>query len=109
MVASGSCQPGDYYGPPLTRAADQRRGRRRDRRHGHGLPGAADAPRGLPTRDIAQTDDLSGGQTVTQVPLIESTAPIQDETLYGAFIASAQIGAARAPRLASRPPAGRSR
>ena len=47
---------------------------------------------GLPTRDIAQTDEFSGGQTVITVPEIEATAPLQDETLYGAFIASAQSG-----------------
>ena len=29
---------------------------------------------------------------MTQVPQIESTAPIQDETLYGSFVASAQSG-----------------
>ena len=29
---------------------------------------------------------------MTQVPEIESTAPIQDETLYGSFVASAQSG-----------------
>ena len=48
--------------------------------------------KGLSAADIAQTDDFSGGQTVTQVPQIESTAPIQDETLYGSFVASAQSG-----------------
>jgi hypothetical protein len=54
-------------------------------------PGSGSAA-GLSTNDIAQSDDFSGGQTITQVPLIESTSPIQDETLYGAFVASAQSG-----------------
>jgi hypothetical protein len=41
---------------------------------------------------IAQTDDFSGGQTLVTVPRIVSTAPLNDETLYGAFRASAQSG-----------------
>jgi len=89
-IASGSCQPGDYYGsqpvaPPLSAAV--------------GLPGAggrgticgvSGSAKGLSATDIAQTDDFSGGQTVARVPMIESTAPIQDENVFGTFIASAQ-------------------
>jgi hypothetical protein len=90
-VASGRCQPGDFYGPPLTKppVSDQ---------VGDGVLGdgivcpANGSARGLPTGDIAQTDDFSGGQTVVTVPLIRSTAPIEDETLFGPFIGSAQTG-----------------
>ena len=91
VIASGTCQPGDFYGPPLQRAPTAST-------IGSGPSGggticpANGRAQGLGTSDIAQTDDFSGGQTVTQVPLIESTAPIQDETLYGAFVASAQTG-----------------
>ncbi len=91
QIASGTCQPGDFYGPPLgaTPVSDQVG----DGVFGNGticpLSGKA---KGLSTKDISQIDDFSGGQTTTQVPLIESTAPIQDETLYGSFIASAQSG-----------------
>ena len=46
----------------------------------------------LRVNPISQVDDLSGGQTRTQVPLITGTAPIQDATLYGHFIALAQTG-----------------
>ncbi len=90
-VASGSCQAGDYWGgpvskPPVSAAIGQ----------GIGGTGKICPPsghaKGLSAADIAQTDDFSGGQTVTQVPEIESTAPIQDETLYGSFLASAQSG-----------------
>lgn len=91
-IASGVCQPGDFYGPPLsssTPVSDQVG----DGVFGDGticpLSGKA---KGLSTEDIAQTDDFSGGQTTITVPMIESTAPIQDETLYGAFVASAQSG-----------------
>ena len=91
-IASGTCQAGDYYGGPLVSPPTTSL-------VGSGGPalGATICPpsgsaRGLSSKVIAQTDDFSGGQTVTQVPLIESTAPLADETLYGAFTASAQSG-----------------
>ena len=90
-IASGRCQPGDFYGPPLTNppVSDQVG----DGVLGHGTVCPANgSATGLPTADIAQTDDFSGGQTVVTVPLIRSTAPIEDETLFGPFIASAQSG-----------------
>jgi hypothetical protein len=91
-IASGGCQPGDYYGPPLrsppisTAVAMPGSG-------GTGMicPVSGRA-KGLSATDIAETDDFSGGQTVTLVPTVESTAPVQDENLFGAFIASAQTG-----------------
>jgi hypothetical protein len=91
VIASGSCQAGDYWGPPVTRLPISSA-------VGTGIAGsgtvcpASGHAKGLPAADIAQTDDFSGGQTVAQVPQIESTAPIQDETLYGSFVASAQSG-----------------
>ena len=38
---------------------------------------------GLPTSDIAQTDERSGGVTETEVPDIVDTSPIEGETVYG--------------------------
>ena len=90
-IASGTCQPGDFYGPPLTSPPVSSLVGLGVFGNGTVCPASGKA-KGLSTKDIAQTDDFSGGQTVTTVPLIESTAPIQDETLYGAFIASAQSG-----------------
>lgn len=91
QIASGTCQAGDFYGPPLgaTPVSDQVG----DGAFGTGTicPQSGKA-KGLSTKDISQVDDFSGGQTTTQVPLIESTAPIQDETMYGSFVASAQSG-----------------
>ena len=90
-IASGRCQAGDYWGPPVSRPPV-------GPAIGVGIAGSgticpdSGKATGLSAADIAQTDDLSGGQTITQVPEIESTAPIQDETLYGAFVASAQSG-----------------
>ncbi|HEY5188229.1 MAG TPA: hypothetical protein VII87_04285, partial [Solirubrobacteraceae bacterium] len=91
VIASGTCQPGDFYGPPLQRAPTGSSVGSGPSGAGVVCPASGRAT-GLSTADIAQTDDLSGSQTVTQVPFIESTAPIQDETLYGSFLASAQTG-----------------
>ena len=91
QIASGSCQPGDFYGPPMTNPPNSPFVGVGAFGDGTICPGDGHAA-GLPTKDIAQTDDLSGGQTVVSVPMIESTAPLQDETLYGPFVASAQTG-----------------
>jgi hypothetical protein len=90
-IASGTCQPGDFYGPPMTSPPNSPFVGAGAFGNGTICPGNGHA-RGLSTKDIAQTDDLSGGQTVVSVPFIESTAPLQDETLYGPFVASAQTG-----------------
>ncbi|HET8980052.1 MAG TPA: hypothetical protein VFN87_18010 [Solirubrobacteraceae bacterium] len=91
IIASGTCQPGDYWGGPVPR-------RPPSPAVGLGIGGSgvicppSGRAKGLPAGVIAQTDDFSGGETETQVPLIQSTAPVQDETLYGGFVASAQSG-----------------
>lgn len=89
VIASGVCQPGDFYGRPLTHAPTASTVGIGPGGGGSACPDSGRAT-GLSTADIAQTDDRSGGQTVTQVPTIASTAPQQDDTLYGRFIASAQ-------------------
>jgi len=90
-IASGRCQPGEYWGPPPSAPATSTEVSTGLGGHGTICPLSGDAA-GLPTTDIAQTDEFSGGQTITQVPDIQSTAPIDDETLYGSFVASAQSG-----------------
>jgi hypothetical protein len=87
-VASGNCEAGDYYGASLTSPPV-------GLGIGHGAVGtgticplSGDAT-GLATADIEQTDDLSGGQTKTEVPQIVDTAPTQDATVYGPFVALA--------------------
>ncbi|MGH2857101.1 MAG: hypothetical protein ACRDMJ_06410 [Solirubrobacteraceae bacterium] len=90
-VASGSCQPGEYWGPPVAAPPVSSA-------IGTGIVGAgricplSGSAAGMPATQIAQTDEFSGGETETQVPLVQSTSPIQDETLYGSFVASAQSG-----------------
>lgn len=92
QIASGTCQPGDYYGPAPTRAPVSRA----VGQPGYGATGttcpADGRAAGLSTQAIAQTDDRSGGETQTRVPELEATAPLADETLYGPFVASAQSG-----------------
>ncbi len=98
-VASGRCQPGDYFGAPLssfpttTGAAGVATN---DVNGGVALTGQicptnGDAS-GLPAATIAQTDDLSGGQTETEVPDVQDTSPIEGETMYGKFTALAESG-----------------
>lgn len=92
VLASGSCEVGDYYGQPLRDAPVS---------SGIGIPGATGTgticplsgrAKGLPTSLISQVDDRSGGQTRTEVPMFLGTAPVQNATLYGNFIALAQTG-----------------
>jgi hypothetical protein len=91
QIDAGTCEPGDYWGRPLTSPPTGTEIGEGPAGSGTICPNGGSA-RGLSTADITQTDDFSGGQTETQVPDIESTSPIQDETLYGSFLASAQSG-----------------
>lgn len=92
IVASGRCEPGEFYGaavrtPPLGAGIGIR-----------GVAGTGQicplsgAAAGLPTANILQIDDRSGGQTRTEVPDILGTAPVPNATLYGPFVALAQAG-----------------
>jgi hypothetical protein len=93
VIASGRCEPGDYYGPPVTTIPSSIA-------VGVGIGGSGKvcpskgSAAGLSTAQIAQTDDRSGGQTLTEVPSIVRTTPIDGETLYGTFIALAKTGLA---------------
>jgi hypothetical protein len=91
VVRGGTCEPGDYWGAPPTRPPAS---------SAVGAPGASGTgticpidggARGLSATHIEQTDDLSGGVTRTEVPLLTGTAPAADATLYGPFRALAQI------------------
>ncbi len=91
VIASGRCQPGDYYGARLTSlpaspSVDQ------PGAGGTGVicPLGGDAS-GLSTANIDQTDDMSGGQTRTEVPDINVISPASGETLYGPSVAFAQL------------------
>ena len=88
VLAGGTCEPGDFYGPPVLRppisdavgSGISGRGTvcPNDRRAA-GLRGAA----------IMQIDDLGAGQTRTEVPDFQRTIPLDGATLYGDFLALA--------------------
>jgi hypothetical protein len=97
-VAAGTCQPGDYYGEPLSTITPGTSAGSPTSAStggvaltGQACPVSGDAS-GLSTTNIAQTDDRSGGQTVTEVPDVLDTSPIEGETVYGAFTALAESG-----------------
>ncbi len=91
VVAGGHCQPGAYYGaplghPPISGGIGSGVG-------GHGtICPASGSAAGLSTRHIEQSDDLSGGETRTEVPEIEHATPADGDTVYGPFIAFARSG-----------------
>jgi hypothetical protein len=94
VLSGGQCQPGEYYGPPVsTPPTNSSAG---SISGGIALTGEIcplnGNATGLPTSTIAQTDEFSGGQTTTEVPLIVSTSPSQDENVFGTFTARARAG-----------------
>jgi hypothetical protein len=91
VLSSGRCQPGDYYGPglrhpPISNLVDE-----------PGVTGAGTIcppsgyAAGLPSFEIQQTDDRSGGLTQTVIPDFESLTPNNGGTVYGPFTADAQV------------------
>ena len=97
VLSGGTCEAGDYYGAPLSApptnasAGDPTVIAGGAALTGEICPLSGDAT-GLPTSDIAQTDDQSGGLTQTEVPDVEDTSPMEGETMYGSFIALAESG-----------------
>ncbi len=97
VLSGGTCEAGDYVGPPLSQApTNGSAGEPSAVAGGAALTGAicptsGDAT-GLPSTSIAQTDEFSGGATSTDVPDIEDTSPIQGEIVYGGFTAVAESG-----------------
>jgi hypothetical protein len=103
FLAGGSCQAGEYLGPPLTKPATNAfAGLPTDTTNpfigGVALTGRICPPSGnaagLPSTNISQTDELSGGVTETEVPDIQDTSPIDGETMHGSFTALAESGLA---------------
>jgi hypothetical protein len=94
-VATGSCSPLQYWGGPLTTPpTNLSAGEPSAVAGGAALTGqicpASGKSDGLPTSSIGQTDELSGGQTVTEVADVADTSPIEGETMYGSFTAIAE-------------------
>jgi hypothetical protein len=97
VLAGGSCEPGDYFAPPLNLAPiNGGAGEPTAVAGGSALTGEIcpvnGNATGLPSGQIVQTDDASGGQTMTEVPHVLDTSPIEGENTYGTFTALAESG-----------------
>jgi len=94
-VASGSCSPLEYWGGPLrTPPTSAAAGEPTNVAGGSALTGVI-CPRdgsaaGLLVRTIGQTDERSGGTTLTEIADVTSTSPLNGETVVGAFTALAR-------------------
>jgi hypothetical protein len=97
VLAGGTCAPGQYYGPPLSEApTNASAGAPSAVAGGAALTGeicpTSGSAAGLPSSPIVQTDELSGGQTQTEVPDLENTTPLNGEVVIGGFPAIGQSG-----------------
>jgi hypothetical protein len=94
VLSGGRCQPGEYYGPPVTTFPTS--ASTGAFAGGIALTGEIcplnGSAAGLPASLIAQTDEFSGGQTMTEVPLIVSTSLPRGRKVSGAFTARARAG-----------------
>ena len=94
VLSGGRCQPGEYYGPPVTTPPSNASAGSISggiALTGEICPMNGNAA-GLPSSTIAQTDEFSGGQTMTEVPLIVSTSPLDAANVSGSFTARARAG-----------------
>lgn len=93
VVASGTCEAGDWWGVTKAQAPSGVLAILGLSVAGGG-PGALCPPsgraHGLPSAQIEQTDDRSGGVTRTGVPELAHFSPTDGAELYGAFIVAAQ-------------------
>jgi hypothetical protein len=94
-LVNGRCSQGDYWRFPLAIApTNSFAGEPSDLFGGSALTGVVCPPggdaQGMPTKEIAQTDDRSGGATITGVAQLFDITPVEGEVLYGKFIAVAE-------------------
>ncbi len=95
-VTSGKCTPNLYWGAPLNTAPTNLAAGEPSSPDGGGTAGTGEIcpssghASGLPTSTIAQTDERSGGETVTEVADVADTSPVEGETVYGTFTALAE-------------------
>jgi hypothetical protein len=110
VLAGGTCEPYQYYGAPVSNVPiSGQPGMPSALAGGAALtgqvcPSSGDAS-GLPSDQIAQTDDHSGGLTQTEVADVLDTSPLAGETLHGEFIALAELSVAAAHVAVSIAPA----
>jgi hypothetical protein len=101
-VSGGRCSPGEYLrGPLLTAPTNGFAGEPSELFGGTALTGVIclgdGNPQGLTTRQMAQTDERSGGATITDVRQLIDISPVEGETLYGKFMAVAQPDSGQPP------------
>ncbi len=90
VIASGTCQPGEYWGALVTQEPSSSAvGEPGSAGLGTVCPATGDA-HGLSDSVIAETDDLSGGLTETSVPQLGVVTPANGAIVYGPFRAVAQ-------------------
>jgi hypothetical protein len=93
-ITGGACSEDQYFGAPLTSAPTSAAAGfptalvGGSAGTGHICPNSG-SPAGLPADTLAQTDETSGGETVTEVADVADTFPLAGETLYGTFTAPA--------------------
>ncbi len=96
-VASGTCSPDEWTGGPLSSSpTNTEAGGPGVALTGAACPSSGDAT-GMSTSSVAQTDEVSGGQTVVNLPDVLDTSPLSGETLYGRFTALAESTGATLP------------
>ena len=93
-IDGGTCSPGQYWGGPLASAPlSNLAGEPSALVGGAALTGqtcpATGEPFGLPAGDLSQTDERSGGETLTDLASVLSVSPLDGEELYGRFTAMA--------------------
>jgi hypothetical protein len=97
VLSGGSCQPFDYYAAPLSSPPTNSSAGEISAIAGgaaltDGICPKNGNPTGFPSDQIVQTDEFSGGSTMTEVPGVLNTSPMDGEIVYGAFTALAQSG-----------------
>jgi uncharacterized protein (DUF2141 family) len=104
-VAGGTCSPDEWTGGPLSTApTNTEAGGPGVALSGAACPSSGDAT-GMSTSNVAQTDELSGGQSVVKLPDVLDTSPLSGETMYGGFVALAESTGASLPISVSIAPA----
>jgi hypothetical protein len=110
-VQSGTCSPGEYWGgPPTGEYSNAASGfPTSPASGGTALTGEvcpeSGSAAGLPAGELAQTDEQSGGETLTKVAVLANSSPMEGETMYGAFTALAEASEGEMPISLSIAPA----
>jgi hypothetical protein len=94
-VASGRCQPGEWWGPmsaPVPPGLLEILGLSPGSFGGGAVCPLSGHAHGLPAFGIQQTDDRSGGTTRVGVPQLAGFSPADGAELYGRFVVLAKLG-----------------